>query len=435
MSRIAAELERICGAGAVKGPQARADEQAAAKGCSSEAPTVHPADLEQLQQVVRLAGEQRWRIQARGGDTRRYPWERTSPADLFLCVDRLGGVGHHRPEDLTLCAGAGATLADLEAHLAPHGQRLPLDPFAEPGATLAGTLACDAFGPRRFRLGTARDWVIGTRLVRPDGEAVRSGGMEFRNVTGHDLTRLYIGSYGSLGVLVEADLKLSPAPQANAVLHVPVNDRAEAELAVQAVYEQALPLAYGLYRQGGGPASRGDDPRLWLHFEGVAEALAEQVDHGARTLAGELSLEPHRDAEGFAPVIHEVRELLTGGPAAGSRSGCGTRLRLHTPPAAHAELLRDLDLPAELCIVGLPGSGISWILSSDDRLVGELERIRLGARSHGGFIAVEQWPEGAPDVVWIEVPPPARGMMQKLKAALDPAGMFCCGPFDFLEAS
>ena len=120
----------------------------------------------------------------------------------------------YEPADLTISVQAGVTFAALDAVLAAHGQRLALDcPHAE-AATLGGLLATNLSGPRRLRYGTARDMLIGVRAAHPDGTLTRGGGMVVKNVSGYDMMKLYVGSLGTLAVLVELNFKLSPRPPA-----------------------------------------------------------------------------------------------------------------------------------------------------------------------------------------------------------------------------
>jgi glycolate oxidase FAD binding subunit len=118
----------------------------------------------------------------------------------------------HTPEDMTATVQAGLTLAALQKQLAAGGQWLPLDPPGARELTIARLLAFNASGPRRFGFGTARDYVIGLKVVLADGRIIQSGGKVVKNVAGYDLAKLFIGSRGSLGVIVEASFKLRPCP-------------------------------------------------------------------------------------------------------------------------------------------------------------------------------------------------------------------------------
>ncbi len=121
------------------------------------------------------------------------------------------GVLSYDPADLTVTVAAGTTVAALAAVLAPHGQECALDP-ADPNATVGGTIAVGLSGLRRLRVGPLRDQVLEVRFVTADGRIVRGGGPTVKNVTGYDLPRLFVGSFGTLGVLTRLVLRCRPRP-------------------------------------------------------------------------------------------------------------------------------------------------------------------------------------------------------------------------------
>ena len=132
--------------------------------------------------------------------------------DVALDLGALRRITVYDPEDFTLTAECGVPLDDLRAALAAHGQELPLEGAEAWGATLGGVLAANASGPRRRALGAPRDRILGARFVTGDGVLARTGGRVVKNVAGHAVHRLLVGSHGALGVLAEASLKLLPQP-------------------------------------------------------------------------------------------------------------------------------------------------------------------------------------------------------------------------------
>jgi glycolate oxidase FAD binding subunit len=125
-----------------------------------------------------------------------------------------GGILSYDPADLTVTVAAGTTVAALDAVLAPHGQECALDPV-DRRATVGGTIAVGLSGPRRLGVGPLRDQVLEVRFVTADGRIVRGGGPTVKNVTGYDLPRLLVGSFGTLGVLTRLVLRCRPrAPRA-----------------------------------------------------------------------------------------------------------------------------------------------------------------------------------------------------------------------------
>ncbi|HSW51559.1 MAG TPA: FAD-binding oxidoreductase [Bryobacteraceae bacterium] len=135
-----------------------------------------------------------------------------SRADLVVSLERLNQVVEYVPADMTITVQAGMRLADLQAVTAIHGQTVPLDPPRAVQATLGGVVATASSGPRRTAYGGVRDLVLGVRLALADGRIIRAGGKVVKNVAGYDLTRLAIGSLGTLGIVTEVSLRLRPLP-------------------------------------------------------------------------------------------------------------------------------------------------------------------------------------------------------------------------------
>jgi FAD/FMN-containing dehydrogenase len=177
-----------------------------------------PANREELCDVLRAATSAGQRIVPWGAGT-SLPRERAPEGyDLALDLTRLDRIIEYEPEDLTLTAECGVTIDRLRALVAEPGQELPLEaPFAD-RTTLGGALASNAAGPRRFRFGAPRDRILGARVALAGGELIRSGGKVVKNVAGYGTHRLLCGSGGGLAIIVEASLKLMPAPLARAAL-------------------------------------------------------------------------------------------------------------------------------------------------------------------------------------------------------------------------
>ena len=140
--------------------------------------------------------------------------------DIVLSTSRLNRITDQDCENLTLSAEGGITLNEVQKSLAKVGKGyfLPLDPPFTDKATLGGIVATNSSGPKRLLYGTARDLIIGTKAVFPNGDIVVSGGKTVKNVSGYDMCKLLIGSYGTLGILCEMTFKLLPLPEKEATL-------------------------------------------------------------------------------------------------------------------------------------------------------------------------------------------------------------------------
>jgi glycolate oxidase FAD binding subunit len=143
--------------------------------------------------------------------------------DLVVDTHRLDRIIEHAPGDLLVRTQAGVALSTVQDRCAGSGQMLALEPIVA-GGTVGGTIATDASGPRRLRYGTCRDLLVGITVVLADGTVAHAGGKVVKNVAGYDLGKLYIGSFGTLGVVTEAVFRLHPRPAAVALASVTVPD-------------------------------------------------------------------------------------------------------------------------------------------------------------------------------------------------------------------
>ena len=170
------------------------------------------ADIEQtLQEAVRAAFAAGTPLAICGSGTKRFYTGAATGAPLAVTGHR--GIVSYEPTELVITARAGTPLAEIEAALAEKNQMLGFEPpHFGPTATLGGTIACNLSGPRRPYAGSARDFVLGTRIINGKGEVLKFGGQVMKNVAGYDVSRLMAGSYGTLGVLLEVSLKVLPKP-------------------------------------------------------------------------------------------------------------------------------------------------------------------------------------------------------------------------------
>ena len=174
---------------------------------------VFPAKSEDVSEVLSFATGEGKRVTPWGGGTQMSLGNVPTGVDLVLGLSRLDRLHFHEPADLVASVEAGVTLASLQSTLARRGQFLPLEVPFPALATVGGVLAANSSGPSRLAYGTARDWLIGIVVAQADGTVTKSGGRVVKNVTGYDLNKLYIGSLGTLGVILEATFKLAPMPE------------------------------------------------------------------------------------------------------------------------------------------------------------------------------------------------------------------------------
>src|SRR5712692_7088567 len=141
---------------------------------------------------------------------------------------------------MTVVVEAGISLEALQKKLATRGQWLPIDPPRPEATSIGDVLNANASGPRRFGYGTVRDYLIGIKVALADGRVIKAGGKVVKNVAGYDLCKLFVGSQGSLGVIVEATFKLRPLPEAEQFVQARCESVDKAGQMVDAVLESDL---------------------------------------------------------------------------------------------------------------------------------------------------------------------------------------------------
>ncbi len=124
----------------------------------------------------------------------------------------------YHPEDMTVTAEAELLLSDLQSRLKENGQWLPIDPPFPERTTIGELISQNLSGPRRYAFGTIREHLLGLTVQLADGRVVKSGGKVVKNVAGYDLHKLFVGSRGTLGTIVQATFKVRPSPEKEVVL-------------------------------------------------------------------------------------------------------------------------------------------------------------------------------------------------------------------------
>jgi glycolate oxidase FAD binding subunit len=243
-----------------------------------------PASIEELSALLRVADEAGAAVVPWGGGTKQLLGGIPPRVDLVVSLARLSRVVEHEPADLTASFEAGIRLADANATLGTANQWLALDPPYGDRCTLGGVLAANASGPRRLRYGTARDLVLGIRVVHADGTVTKGGAKVVKNVTGYDMNKLYIGSLGTLAVIAGVTVKLYPRPaeERTWVVPFPTLDAAAA-LVAKVLDSHLLPTALELISPG---AARALDASAVGGPAGAGVPAGNRVPAGTREPAG-----------------------------------------------------------------------------------------------------------------------------------------------------
>jgi glycolate oxidase FAD binding subunit len=367
-----------------------------------------PSSPEEAARLLRTASERGQRVRFSGGRT-KLGWggDAAGPASE-LSTASLDRLIEHNAGDLTAVLEAGVPLVRAQQAFADAGQMLALDPPDPGGATVGGIVATGDSGPLRSRFGSARDLVVGIRVALPDGSVARAGGKVIKNVAGYDLAKLFTGSFGTLGLIVELSVRLHPRPERTLTAAGGTTDPATlARASLELSHAPLEPLALD-WRWGGG------DGALLARFGGVTprpqaeEALRLMRQAG---LEGELIDDDEQ-------VWRVQRE--------GQRSPDGASVRVSGTQTALPALL---DAVTRLGgrAVGRAGLGLGWVRMEERPAAEVAAAVRdLRAAVAPAPCAVLDRPAGFAEAPWPELDPAVGVLMGRVRERFDPTGI--CNP-------
>jgi FAD/FMN-containing dehydrogenase len=370
-----------------------------------------PRDVGEACEFVRSAYQMR-RVLVPCGHNTQAEFANHVDADApRLLSTQLTAITEHDPASQVIAVQAGRSLASLQEALGQHGQWLPVRPPLADRRTIGGLVASGACGPERLRYGAPRDLLLGVKFVSGTGQLISGGGRVVKNVAGYDVTRLLVGSAGTLGFLVEATSRVLPLPQM-CQCATGTGSLAQCHAAAAALLPSKLEPNLVVAVPNGSA-----DWQLLAGFEGFADTVAAQVDGCAAILrqAG-LGVQAVRPYAPLAGVCGDFFETLYDAPFV---------LRVDLPPdqvadflATREGLLRGAGLLADFgcgrITAGLP-------------TLGDAEWPAWCAAAHRaqGWVVLEKSPVAfrqQHDV--FGSPRPDWPLMQRIKAALDPGDVF-----------
>jgi D-lactate dehydrogenase len=250
----------------------------------------------QVEALVRACREHRVPVIARGRGTNTTGATVPVQGGVVVSFERMNRILRIDPDNRLAVVEPGVLNGDLQRELAPHGFFWPPDPTSSPWCSIGGNLACNAAGPRAVKYGSPRENTLGLRAVAGTGDSFRCGTYTSKGATGYDLTRLLIGSEGTLGLITEATLKLTPKPSGLRTLRATYRDVSSAAQGVARIMAQPVTpcalefiddVALKLARDHGG----GDIPlagaMLMIEVDGEPDTLASAVEAVGQAARGE----------------------------------------------------------------------------------------------------------------------------------------------------
>jgi FAD/FMN-containing dehydrogenase len=409
---------------------------------------VSPGMIGEVSEIVSYAHHERLAIIPRGNGTKMGIGGIPKKVDLVLSTGRLNRITDRDCDNLTLSVESGVTLSEVQGDLGGRGYFLPLDPPFTDKATLGGIVATNSSGPKRLLYGTARDLITGIKAVFPNGDIVVSGGKTVKNVSGYDMVKLLVGSYGTLGIICEITFTILPIPEREGTLLIPFPGLDEAYGFVhEIINSQLLPASVDLLNAPAAdkmkhlmPSQKGNY-LVAIGLEGVAETVERQVSemgergrkHGALNVVP-LNVERHRafwsGARDFAQGLTKDYPNLISLRSNVLISKSGEMLR------SYEEIARGLGL--NCAFICRSGSGIlhSYVLAEEDldstidSLVELITRFTSEASQHEGNLGVESSPLPIKERVNVWGQPRSDyRIMRRIKEQIDPAGTLNPGRF------
>ena len=351
---------------------------------------VRPRTYEEVGQLLSTANERGLAVIPLGGRNHAGLGNAPERYDIALDLSRLDQVVEFEPADLTITVQAGLTLGELRRVAGESGLMVPFDPSLQDAATVGGTLAANVSGPARVGLGTARDFTIGMRVATPNGRMTRAGGRVVKNVAGYDLCKLYIGSLGTLGVIVEATFKTLPLPKAERTLRFEFPGPGAACETARSAYVRGLAMRSALMTH---------DKGTWRLEIGLA-GMPAAVERSAGELGGSAT-ERGTGTRG-APLVAKISVLPSDLPALLSET-------------------------ADSVLDAIPTAGVCRI-GSREPARDSVERLQALARRFSGTCVIEACPPALKrDIDVFGEAPPSLGLMRAVKREFDPARVLSPG--------
>lgn len=399
---------------------------------------VTPADEAQAAEVAALANAEKLAVVVWGGGTKQDIQPVQPPNGIVIRTSKLNTTIELDAANLTVTVGAGKVMDELQRELATMKMFLPLDPIDSARATIGGTLAANSSGPNRLLYRTARDLVLGVRVVTPLGTTIRAGGKTVKDVAGYDMKKLYIGSWGTLGLITAATFRLLPLPETRATVAMTFSQLSGACGAVSALLGSFMrPSAADLLSAGSMAASVDEalkvgagDYLLLVCVEGAVEDTERQkrdlaelaAKHGARSVT---TLEDGVEREVWLHRKDVFAEWPQDRPTALVKGS--VLLNRVFDFARGVASLRDEGLGAS--VAAHAGNGIVYAMvtaepGGEEKLGTAIARLQQLGQECGGFALLQRAPAAVAEKLQLWPPRSDYGLMKGIKAQLDPNNLW-----------
>lgn len=379
---------------------------------------ISPSTVEELSAIVACANRNGWRVLPCGRTSKLHWGGIADRVTLVISTERLTSLVDHAVGDLTVTAEAGIGFAQLQGIVGKSGQFCAIDPSFRDRATLGGIIATADTGSLRHRYNSIRDMLLGISFVRSDGEIVKAGGRVVKNVAGYDLMKLFTGSYGTLGIITQATLRVYPQAQASQTVGLSGDLDALAQ-AMQTVLNSALtPVSIDLISAPIAQALNiSEQISLIVRFQSIAESVEQQVTR-LTEVATALSLKTTIADD--ADLWLRLPELID---AANTEDTIACKIGVK-PTEAISVLNQFAVISPEAIAIIHAGSGIGRFSAGEIQLA-QLQNLRSICEAAGGYLSILQAPIALKQQldVW-GYAGNALELMKRIKTQFDPQTLF-----------
>jgi glycolate oxidase FAD binding subunit len=373
---------------------------------------VTPSSAEALAEALHDASSKSRTVAIIGNDSKRLMSGPVLPADIVISTAGLRRVLKYEPNDLTICVEAGMPFSELQAHMARRKQMIALDPPFSEQATIGGVVASNVSGPMRRGFGTARDLVIGMTFAMLDGKLVSSGGMVVKNVAGLDISKLLVGSFGTLGVITSVNFRLHSVPVETRSFLFTFPDLESAIEKRNSILASVLqPIAIDLISPAAASLLGHHGFLLVVRASGSPAVIGRYK----RDLNAAAELTGNQDIDLWQHIREFTPEFL-------GRHRTGLVLRISTPLAELATLIRLVSGPS----ISRAGSGVTHIYLSSWE---DVPQFWKAAAEHNWSAVIEFAPDDIRSANELWHLPSSRAategfaMMKKVKQMFDPQNL------------
>ncbi len=401
----------------------------------------YPENVETISKLMAYANRDDKKLLVVGNNSQHHFGAAIEKTDWVISLEKMNAVIEHDVADLIVTVQAGTGLAQLQNHLTKSGQFLPLDSSYSLHQTLGGIVATNSLSSWQPAYGNCRDLVLGMKMILPDGSVVRAGGKTVKNVAGYDLSKFFIGTMGTLGIIAEVTFKLFPRPMSSQTVFASFENVSDAFSLVKTISSSNLVVSRyeyvnSAYYETSVGKRLSHEHNLLLNVAGHTK-MVKQTSQIIENMAKQYHIKKYESISGDEE--QNLWRFITG-PQVSSAVSSELILQIAVPKSQQPKLISEIqsmcqEYQISPLIRAHAFNGIIYIYfmgnpgKPDFHYSPVIERLRRKARDHGGNLIVRKSVAGlSNDLVWGS-PGEEIDIMKKIKTKYDPNNVMVSGRF------